>query len=88
MSDKPGVLNGTNSGLCAVNLAYQMRPKVLRLYGMDLKRGPKGERHWYPPYPWNPAKGTSDGTFAKWKADLWDAIRQCKREGIHVELMK
>lgn len=88
MSDDPGILNGTNSGLCAVNLAYQMRPRLIRLYGMDLKRGPKGERHWYPPYPWNPNKGTGDNTFAKWRQDLNRAIAQCKAAGIRVELMR
>jgi hypothetical protein len=39
MTDAVGPLNGTNSGLCAVNLAFQLRPRLIRLYGMDLANG-------------------------------------------------
>lgn len=89
MSDAPAVLNGTNSGLCAVNLAYQLRPEVLRLYGMDLARGPNGERHWYPDYPWQaPGKGTGAGTFVAWQVHLARAIDQCAKAGIKVEMMR
>jgi len=85
LSDQPGVLNGTNSGLCALNLAYQMRPRLIRLYGMDLKRGPRGEHHFYPDYDFKPAgKGTSDGKFAEWRADLARAVAQCRAKGIEV----
>jgi hypothetical protein len=43
LSDQRGVLNGTNSGHCGFNLAYQMRPKQILLFGFDMKRGPNGE---------------------------------------------
>lgn len=89
VDDTPRVLNGTNSGLCAVNLAFQLRPQVLRLYGMDLAQGPKGERHWYPPYPWvPPGKGTGGNTFAKWRQDLAKALKQCREAGIRTEVMR
>jgi hypothetical protein len=89
MSDYQDILNGTNSGLCAVNLAYQLRPKIIRLYGMDLKNGPQGQRHWYPDYSFKPkGKGTSNGTFANWQIDLANAIKQCRKVGIDVEIMK
>lgn len=89
MSDDPRVLNGTNSGLCAVNLAYRMRPKALRIYGMDLKRGPNGERHWYADYDFKPPeKGTGDGTFKAWRDDLSAAVAQCQARGIEVQIMR
>lgn len=47
MSDEPGKLNGTNSGGVALNLAYQMRPKTLYLFGFDYRPGPKSEWHWF-----------------------------------------
>lgn len=88
MSDQRGVLNGTNSGLCAVNLAYQMRPALIRLYGMDLANGPNRERHWHPDYEFKTAgKGTSDGTFRNWRADMDSAIAQCAAKGIEVRIM-
>lgn len=89
MSDDPAVLNGTNSGLCAVNLAFQLRPRVLRLYGMDLSNGPNGERHWWPDYDFKPAgKGTSDGSFRAWRGHLDEGLRQCREAGIVVEIMR
>ena len=88
MSDEPGVLNGTNTGLCAVNLAYQFRPRRLYLYGMDLVVGPHGERHWYPDYEFKPkGSGTSSGTFAKWRQDLNRALKQCQVVGIETNIM-
>jgi hypothetical protein len=61
-TDQVGVLNGTNSGLCGFNLAYQMRPKQILLFGFDMKRGPNGEAHWFPDYPWaKPGGATTSG---------------------------
>jgi hypothetical protein len=84
MTGAAGYLNGTNSGLCAVNLAFQFRPRLIRLYGMDLARGPKGQCHFHPPYPWAPQGATKPGKFAEWRRHLEQAIRQCKAEGIEV----
>jgi len=42
-SDIPGVLNGSNTGLCAFNLAYQMRPKKIYLFGFDCSEN----GYWY-----------------------------------------
>lgn len=52
MSDQPFCLNGTNSGACAINLAYLKKPTELYLFGFDFNVGPDGRAHWYPPYPW------------------------------------
>lgn len=66
-SDRIGTLNGTNSGMCALNLAYQMRPRDVYLLGFDMGRGPNGETYWFPSYPWaRPEGGTSDRRYAEW----------------------
>jgi len=84
LSDQPGVLNGTNSGLCGLNLAYQMRPAQILLYGFDLKRGPNSEPYWHLPYPWSPKGATKDGKYAEWRPHLARAIKQCEAAGIEV----
>lgn len=66
MSATSGILNGGNSGICALNLAYQMRPKRVFLCGFDMSRGPNGEPYWYPPYAWAPGGATSDQRYAEW----------------------
>lgn len=90
MSDEPGTLNGTNSGLFAVNLAYQLHPGVLELYGLDGSLGPHGEKHWYRDYSWRKPtdKGTAPSTYNKWERDLSNAIKQCRAAGIDVKVMK
>lgn len=52
MSLDPLVLNGPNSGHCAMNLAFTMKPKTLFLFGFDMCRNEKGEAYWFPPYEW------------------------------------
>lgn len=64
-SDEPNHLNGVNSAFCALNLAYQMRPTRILLFGFDMSRSQKGEDHWYAAYPWK-NKGTSDGKYVMW----------------------
>lgn len=84
-SAEPGVLNGTNSGLCAVNLAYQLRPRRILLFGFDMSRGPKGESYWYPPYPWaSPRGGTSDGRYREWAEQFEPTAQACRIAGIAV----
>jgi hypothetical protein len=85
LSPCDGVLNGTNSGFCAINLAVQMRPARIYLYGMDLGRGPAGEAYWYPPYPWaKPQGGTADGRYAAWAQQLKTIAAQCAAAGIEL----
>jgi hypothetical protein len=67
-------LNGTNSGYCALNLAYTLRPDELYLFGFDMQRGPNNEAHWYPDYPWNP-KASSSGKLNEW-ARQFDVIAE------------
>jgi hypothetical protein len=71
VTDEPGVLHGTHSGFCALNLAYQMRPERLILVGLDMSQGPNGEAHWWPDYPWaKPGGATTSGKFKAWAAQF------------------
>lgn len=84
-STKRGTLNGTNSGACAMNLAWQMRPARLFLLGFDMCRGPNGRAYWYPPYTWgNEAGGTSNGKYAKWANQFKAARSAFQRIGCKV----
>jgi len=83
-SDDPARLEGTNSGLVAMNLAYQMRPRRVFLLGFDMSRGPKGEPYWYPPYPWAPNGGTSKGKYREWAHQFTPAYGCFHAAGIRV----
>lgn len=84
MSPDLAVLNGTHSGLCALNLAYILAPARVILVGFDLSLGPYGERHWYPPYPWALQGGTSRGKFKQWAGQLAGPAAQFLAAGIDV----
>jgi hypothetical protein len=85
LSEVEGILNGTNSGLCALNLAYQMRPRRIILLGFDMCRSPRGEAYWHDPYPWSkPQGGTGNGRYAEWAGQFARAAAQCKASGIEV----
>jgi hypothetical protein len=87
-SDQAGVLNGTNSGLCGFNLAYQMKPKQIMLFGFDMKRGRNGESHWFPDYPWaKPGGATTSGKYREWSRQFESAKRSCDAAGINVALV-
>jgi hypothetical protein len=83
--DLPDMLNGTNSGFCAFNLAYQMRPKFILLFGFDMNRNANRAAYWYPPYPWtSKAGGTSTRKYKNWAGEFFAAARKCKDAGITV----
>lgn len=84
LSTDAGVLNGTNSGLVALNLAFQMLPSRVVLFGFDMGRSPKGEPYWYPPYPWRPNGGTSNGRYAEWARQFDPAALAFKGAGVEV----
>lgn len=66
-SEERGRLNGTSSGMCALNLAWQMRPSCVYLLGFDCCRDNRGRASWYAPYSWaQPAGATSNGKYAEW----------------------
>lgn len=79
------MLNGPNSGHCALNLAYLMQPKRLRLIGFDMGRSPDGSAYWFPEYSWaRDGGGTSDKRYGEWAPRLVLAMAQCKASGINV----
>lgn len=70
-SDEVGTLNGNNSGVCGINLAYILRPDLLYLFGFDMSRDADGHPYWYPPYPWvrqhgNTKGGTKPARYTEW----------------------
>lgn len=72
----PEQLNGTNSGMCALNLAWQMNPRRLYLLGFDMCRDSKGDAYWYPAYPWaKPVGSTTDGKYGRWSDQFHNAAR-------------
>ena len=86
MTPESGKLNGSNSGTCAVNLAYQMadpRDRVF-LFGFDMQDGPNGEKHWYPPYPWRPNGATKSGTFRTWAEEFAEIRRDFDLKGVEL----
>ncbi len=89
-SDEEGVLHGTNSGFCALNLAYQMCPDQLFLFGFDMNRSPLGRPYWFPDYPWAKAGGATTGgkyqAWAKQFKDAADAFKLAKIEVLNVSL--
>lgn len=83
-SDYDRVLNGTSSGMCALNLAYILRPKTVYLFGFDMCRGPNGQAYWYPPYPWTRTGGTSNGKYADWAKQFARPAKLFENAGIEV----
>lgn len=83
MADDENTLNGSNSGMCAVQLACHMLPGKLFLVGFDMQRGPKGEAHWYDPYPWNEG-ATKPPTLSRWATEFAPIKRWCELYWINV----
>lgn len=79
-------LNGMNSGICAINLAYRMKPERVILWGFDMCREPKSGRPYYhEPYPWaRPNGATSDGKFLEWMRAFHDIRQQFDAAGIEL----
>lgn len=73
-SSAPLTLDGTNSGMCAMNLAWTWRPQRLFLMGFDMNRDPHGNPYWYPPYSWVADQGaTTEGKYRRWAAQFREA---------------
>ena len=82
LSDAPDQLNGPNSGYCALNLAYKMRPRVVYLFGFDHRPG-----HFHSESEWR-ARGEGCGEslrkYAEWSASCYEARRFFDTAGIRV----
>lgn len=75
-SSEVDTLNGTNSGLVALNLAWRLRPSRVYLLGFDMRRDERGRASWYAAYPWaQPSGATSNGKYATWAQEFSDAAR-------------
>lgn len=96
MSDEPGVLNGTNSGMCALNYVFQLKPQRVYLFGFDMQRGPDGRPYYHPPYKcagecgkqceWaNPQGATKPGKYREWVPQFDSIARQFRERGIKVK---
>jgi hypothetical protein len=86
-SDQRGVLNGMNSGQCGFNLAWQMRPAQILLFGFDMKRAADGAAYWYEPYPWSEKGATKNGKYADWAKQFARSAKQCAAAGIDVAVV-
>ncbi len=78
-------LNGANSGFCALNLAFHLRPRRLFLFGFDMRKGPNGEPYWYAPYSWSsPNGGTTPGKYRDWVKQFDTAAKSFDQIGADV----
>lgn len=84
-SEDPAKLNGNNSGACALNLAYHLRPDHLWVFGIDMRQTPKP--YWYEPYPWAPHGATKPGHYVNWAKLLEIMVKQLRAKGIHVTVV-
>lgn len=85
MSNEPYVLNGTNSGMCALNYAFQCQPKQLFLFGYDMQKGPGGEPYYHKPYEWADQNGaTKPGKYKEWSRQFDTIARQFRDLGTRV----
>lgn len=84
MTKDLNILGGTNSGACALNWAYHHPESRVYLLGYDMQKGPNGEHHWHPPYPWRPNGATTSGKFAQWEREFKVIAKQFKEARIPV----
>lgn len=85
MSDEPGVLNGTNSGMCALNHVFKLRPQRVYLFGFDMQRGPNQEPYWHKPYEWRPEGATKPRKYRDWAPQFESIAHQFLEHGIAVK---
>lgn len=84
LAEQAGTLNGTNSGVCAINLAYQKRPGRIVLFGFDMNRSPEGRAYWYDDYPWSPGGATKAGKYRVWASEMALIAKACAAAGVKV----
>lgn len=82
MTDRYGILVGNNSGACAINKAYQLRPKKLFLFGFDMC-APKGKHHHHKEYEWTP-DNVSASKYNYWNKRFKTIYRQLRDNDIEV----
>ena len=77
----PGLRTNGNSGMGAINLAYLFGARRILLLGMDMKLGPKGEKHWHGDHPKPLVQGL---VFNDWIHKARDLTKGLKAEKIEV----
>jgi hypothetical protein len=84
-STDPGTIEGDHSGYCALNVAYQWRPKRIYMFGFDMRLGPRGQRHWYGYQGWGPKDNSASGyRLVQWCKDMEVAAHCFHEAGIEV----
>lgn len=89
-SFEAGMLNGTSSGMCAINLALAgaidggLRRIVL--IGFDMNRSPDGRAYWFGSgYPWAKDGGaTTGGKYKAWSSGFGQLAAEAKRRRIEI----
>lgn len=83
-------LNGTNSGMCALNLALQGSVGRVLMFGFDMCVSPvDGAAYWYEPPWWQNGKRKTDKAYRDWRqqfAPLADAFAAAGVEVINASL--
>lgn len=77
-------LNGLNSGICGINLAFRMKPARVILWGFDMCRAPDGRVYYHQPYPWAPGGATKAGKYEDWSAHFPSIYAQFAKAGIEL----
>lgn len=77
-------LNGLNSGICGINLAFRQKPDRVILWGFDMCRSPDDRAYYHEPYPWAPTPATKARKFADWLPAFDSIARQFKAAGIEL----
>lgn len=78
-------LNGLNSGICAINLAYRIEPQRVILWGFDMCRSRDGRAYYHEPYPWAKAAGaTTGGKYEEWRNHFPQILAQFQAAGIEL----
>jgi len=81
LSSDPGRLFGTNSGYAAVNVAYLMGAKDIRLLGLDFSHA-SGHTHFHGGYSWGTVR--TNNAIQKWANEFGHAKPVLDEEGVQI----
>jgi hypothetical protein len=90
MSFEKNTINGTSSGMCALNLALKMDCAKIYLLGFDMHR--QNGVYWHNHYSWASQGGTSSGKYKEWTRQFDEIAKKYARRNIynvnHVSALK
>lgn len=85
MSYADGILNGTNSGMVALNRALRLAETRCYVFGLDMQKGPNGEPYHHPPYEWADPKGaTKPGKYKSWEPGFLHVMAHYMKSGVRL----